>query len=192
MTTNSAQTVAPNGLELEQAPTPLHGVLVYEDLTTGLRAKAVFDHLRTQVDAGVDPRVELWRFDLLESPDVRQEAAQAAADADLLLLSAHDGASLSPAVRHWLDEWLGRRENRPCLLVLSLDRGAAASPGTRQCLADLQGLAEQGGLDFLPHFTEEPQAGWDLDRQGPAGRAPDSSDDAVRHHETPSRWGLNE
>jgi len=69
-------------------------LLLYQDFSTGVRARQALDQVVRQFDLGADFKVVLWRFDLLREPEVRERAATEAATADIVFLSAHSLAEI--------------------------------------------------------------------------------------------------
>jgi len=58
-------------------------LLVYEDFSTGLRARQTFEEVASQLELDADFEVNLWRFDLLRESALRERAAIEAAKADM-------------------------------------------------------------------------------------------------------------
>jgi hypothetical protein len=84
-------------------------VLVYEDFSTGLRARQAFEQVVRQLEMEADFNVDLWEFDLLREPALRERAAKEAAKANILFLSAHGQGELPGTVNLWLKQWLEHR-----------------------------------------------------------------------------------
>jgi hypothetical protein len=139
----------------KKIPERLQGVLVYEDLETGTRAKDVCDHLLYQIDVDTEMDLALWRFDMLQDPAVNKHAADHAATADIVVLSAHHGGSLSPEVRLWLRRWLDSKHgDGHSALVVSLDQDAHERSDEARLLASLRTMVESAGVDLIPHYGE--------------------------------------
>ena len=119
----------------------------------------------------MEPRIDLWRFDLLDSPEVCHEAAQGAAEADLVVVSTHGGAELPAGVELWLNDWVRLRGSEPCAMVLSLDLSVEPRADHAQPLVYLRALAERAGLNLFPHFGEVPRLASNLERELLACRA---------------------
>ena len=91
----------------------------------------------------------LWNFEALAIPALRQVAAGEAAQADLILLIAADGASLPAAIIDWMNLWLAVKECRPQVLVALLDSAAGRDGFSRRILAQLKDVAGLGRIDFF-------------------------------------------
>ena len=146
----------------------LNVLLVYEDLSTGLRARWVFEQTAGQLEVEADFNVDLWKFDLLREPALLQRAATEAAKADIVFLSAHGHGELPSAVDLWLKEWLERRGEEPCALAVLLDEAAGDTAATNQTLQALHAAAMARGVQVFLHADEAPQTR----RQYRFGRGP--------------------
>ena len=96
-------------------------LLVHEDGSTGWRAERLLEQIAMNLKAKADFRVNLWSFDLLCHPALQGRAVLDAIRAHLVLLSANGCTELPATVRAVLEEWLDRRDESPCALVVSLD-----------------------------------------------------------------------
>jgi hypothetical protein len=182
-------TVKQSASAFKNLPERMQGVLVYEDLETGTRAKDVCDHLLYQIEVDTEIDLALWRFDMLRDPDVNKRAVSQAAAADIIVLSVHDGSDLPPEVKLWLRRWL---ENKPgdghSVLIVSLDQSSQEQSGETRILASLRTMVESAGVDLIPHYGElknniarSAEAKNSLFSEG-IGRQPASYE----------HWGLNE
>src|SRR5262245_55640467 len=91
-----------NRAPLGASPPDLRVQILYEDLEAGLRAKQTVDCLEEQLGSTANFWLSLWRFDLLSEPALREEVANEAMRADLLLLSAHGKHGLPEDVSTWI------------------------------------------------------------------------------------------
>jgi hypothetical protein len=132
----------------------LDALVVYEDFATGLRAKHALDHAVQLLESAADVQVNLWRFDLLGEPGLRQRAAQEAAGADLVFLSAHGQSGLPRTVNQWFQDCFARRGSEPCALAVSLDAGAKDTPSVSRLLEVLGAAARLAGVDMFVQFGE--------------------------------------
>ncbi len=128
-------------------------VVVYEDFATGIRAKNAFDRLLSRMGEMSDFDMNLWRFDLLGDQKLSAVAANEAAGADLIMLSAHGGADLPVSIKIWLGRWLSKRDNKASALVVSLDRNQFNSPDENQLLNFLNALTSRANVDLIPHYV---------------------------------------
>ena len=136
---------------------PRLGVLIlYEDISTGLRAKRSLDLLPKPLPAPAPLSTKLWRIDLLSDPLLGEQAALEAAGADLIILSVHGRGELPAAVRAWLNSWLDRKPNRPCALGVLLDSDEASRGGGNPVIAYAQQVAAAAGANLFYGFSEAP------------------------------------
>src|SRR5260370_40709165 len=78
-------------------------VIVYEDFSTGLKAKRVFDELFGNY------HLNMWEFKVLRLPALRAQAVRDATSAAMVCLAAHGEDDLPTAVKEWVDPGPGER-----------------------------------------------------------------------------------
>ena len=171
--------------------------VVYEDKRTGLRAKRVVDRLREQLGQTVELQVSLWRFDVLKDPVLHEQAAEEAAGADILVLSARASEKLPEAVSLWLERWLSQSSDEPPALVVSLDSSAKGSAAAERLLTALKRAALPGGVEVFCHFGGGPRTDDDLTFKGIQWRAETTTAvlaETLRaaQRQTWRHWGINE
>jgi acetylornithine deacetylase/succinyl-diaminopimelate desuccinylase-like protein len=174
-------------------------LLVYEDFSTGLRARQAFEKVARQLKLDADFKVNLWKFDLLREPALLERAATEAAQADIVFLSAHGQDELPEAAHTWFDQWFERRDGKPCALVVLLDTLAGNTAKAHQAWEPLRAAALASGLDVFLHAAEElqtvRQSALDQTRPHPESRAAlmDLDESLQRAEPQPYRhWGINE
>lgn len=172
-------------------------VLVYEDFSTGLRARRVFGEVVNQCPFGIDVDLELWRIELLHEPALFERAVNESAKADIVFLSAHGQDELPAAVKLWLQHWLARKGDKPGALAVSLDPGVRSSAAEARTLEFLQVVARPAGVEVFLHYCQahplEPE--FSLERTRPrAGRRTSVPEELLpRFADHPFRdWGINE
>lgn len=139
----------------------LEVLVVYEDLATGKRAKAMLDGLSKRFGLSLGLTTKLWRFDHLQVPWLQEQAAVEAAGADVIILSVHRKTEMSEMEREWMNRWLDHKEDRPymfCVLLGSESGGAATD---NPLLAEMKGFATAAGVDFFSDAGETPFAATD-------------------------------
>jgi len=125
-------------------------VMVFEDFATGVRAKATMDRVLETLEAHFPFEIKFWRFDLLELEQFRELAATEAADADMVIVSAHGGPQIPDGFKSWLELWLNRHLSRECALVELLDsQGEGSRPWPIDSL--LRIVARKAHLEFFSH-----------------------------------------
>ncbi len=130
--------------------------VVYEDFASGTRAKH-FAELLGKAFGSLRPLAEsLWRCELLERSRFAEQAAQAAAGCDYLIVSIHGEHFLPLATRRWLEAQLdGAAERHTALIFLSdASRGKPrVLEGTRQYF---RAVCAGKGVDFFCHVVIPP------------------------------------
>ena len=187
--------VPPDLAELETEP-PFSVVVVYEDLEAGKHAQSVCDFLRKHLDNDCRFLNQMWKFDALAIPSLREMAAREAELADLILVSSHGTDELPADVKAWID-WLEGRGAAFAMVAL-FDRSNEKGAWARATQEYLARAARRGQMEFFAQpdiWPDGNQTVFQLAR--PAGR--DLRDDASLYiAAVPTRntnvryWGLNE
>jgi len=133
--------------DLEAKPT-FNVVITYEDFAAGKHAKQTYDVLIRNLDQECKFSHQMWNFDVLSNPKLREMAAADAAHADIIMVS-FDGANRLPGcVKAWIEQWLDQKTNAIALVALFAGSGEEneQSRGTREYLAD---VARRAGMEFF-------------------------------------------
>jgi len=175
---------------------PFDLVVAYEDSQTRNRALNLYDHLAQQLLDDYDFQCSWWKFDHLANATLRQQASDAAAEANMIILCLHARRGLLPLHRAWIEEWLPRRDGRKSALVAMVG-GAEDAPGAAETtLAYLKRASRLGRMDFFDHTfnLSLPARELSLEPALPAGdREAPQSDPSLLYHQMPTpRWGINE
>jgi len=93
-------------------------------------------------------------FDMLQDPAVNKHAADQAATADIVVLSAHSGSNLSPKSGcGFAGGWKPSR-----VMAFGSDcfsRSQSSEPSDEaRLLASLRTMVESAGVDLIPHYGE--------------------------------------
>ena len=153
--------------ETEQA---LNVVVIYQDPLTRHWAADLWDRVGKLIDSG-GICSKSWNLSALAGAFVYAEAVQAAAEADVLVISLRGTGELPLLLHAWIEGWMPRRAGRAGALVALL--GVPARPDALSWRAHeyLEAIARQAGLDFLPRerkLLEESVAPSTLARITPA------------------------
>ena len=175
----------------------LDGLILYEDVGTGLRAKQALDLVpgRFGLDAQWGWRLKLWKLALLDEPVVCERSAMEGAAADVIILSVHGRAGVPPAARDWLERWLHYKQDRPYALGVLLDTEEAPQGSENPLVAYCMEIAVGAGADLFCGFSDAPVAEQGLVTEGINGRARLSARqvEATLWPEGAHEWGgLNE
>jgi hypothetical protein len=169
--------------------------LLYEDAEAGLRARHALDSLGPTLKHQADFEVDVWRFDALNDPGLRELACCGLAEADILFLAVHGQAELPEHVRHHLEHWFTDQPPEPRALVLSLDTVHKGSGAARRMLASLQTLAALAEVEVISHFSGSSRLSTEPAREHRGHRVASksiTSEDFVGKGDAYARWGLNE
>lgn len=171
-------------------------MVTYEDTATRNQAMQLYDHLAQSLLDDYDFQCSWWRFDHFRAGDLRAQAADAAAEANMIIICLRSASHVPAQVRSWIEEWLPRKDDRKSALVSLI--GDLHHPQRDQCPANLylQNVARLAKMDFFSHSfasaTERtpvvpaPQ----IDRST-TELATLFGEDRDLQVETP-RWGINE
>jgi len=96
-------------------------VIAYEDFDTGKHAKETFDFLVSNLGHECRFCNQMWKFDVLSIPRLREMAAKDALAADIIIISCHGTHGLSPDVKAWINSWVYEQSNAIALVTLFTD-----------------------------------------------------------------------
>jgi len=131
--------------------TPFDLAIVYEDNDTRHRALHLYDHFAQQLLDDYDFQCTWWRIDHLEDSALRSRAADAAADANMIVLSLRAQKDLPAPVKSWMGDWLSTEDYRKRALVALIGNPAEPCEDSLTLQAYLQKIARQARMDFFPH-----------------------------------------
>jgi hypothetical protein len=156
-------------------------VLIYEDLEMGLRSVKLLGTI-TKAACIDDTGLSTWRFDHLQSADIRRKASARAQSADIVMVALRSGHGFPSHVRSWFDEWIRSRKAHEGALVAVFEPDDSMEFRPSGTASLLQAVAITAGMDY---FSNAPKQ---TNRFAPYDDAPDWM------METPPtpRWGLNE
>jgi hypothetical protein len=187
-------TFAPDSsAEIDSTPPTLNVVIVYEDFETGTHAKKTYDFIVENVQPECQFTNQMWKFDVLSIPKLREIAVRDAAIADIVMLSSH-GHELPAQVKSWVESWLDS-PGTPLALVALFDRQSPQTWATREHLAE---VARRGKMAFFAQPDD-----WSDRRLTPApvrfrkntgwsGRTLSTLASAVQRENTVPHWGIYE
>jgi hypothetical protein len=182
----------------ETESNPAFNVLIaYEDFETGKHAKQTYDFLVENLGRECHLSNQMWKFDVLSIPKLREIAVRDATMADIIIISCH-GDDLPDQVNKWIESWLVEGTTALALVALfeKSEASAAVSPDLRQHLAE---VAKRGHMEFFAQPHDWPRNRTETEsplQSESAFTSPNrtlSSMAGVVHRETYTpRWGLNE
>ena len=123
-------------------------VILYENSSTRAHAARFWDAFRTRKTAA-KAHVSWWPFALLQNPVAASDAADSAAQADLIVFGLHFEGDFPDEIKQWMETWLGKRHEREGALVGLIS--GQPGPGGMASLKEihLRHVALRAGMDYL-------------------------------------------
>jgi hypothetical protein len=131
-------------------PDPIFNVVIaYEDFETGKQAKETYDFLVRNLGHECRFDNQMWKFDVLGIPKLREIAAKDVLMADIIIISCQGTHDLSPDVKAWINSWVYHQNNAIALVALFGD----ADGDTRLVRDYLAHVAKRAQMEFFaqPH-----------------------------------------
>jgi hypothetical protein len=138
------------GLDVDDRP-KFNVAIIYEDGAAGKRAKHFYDRVIRELVDVCDFSLELWSFQVLAVPEIGNSAANAAAQADFVILSMHHKAQFSAQTRDWIERWSGLITDNRSALVALLDQPGIKRGKVASALDYLRKVADRKGISFYTH-----------------------------------------
>jgi hypothetical protein len=123
-------------------------VTVYEDFRTARQAKQAYEFLAANLTHEWQVTSQMWKFDLLRIPELRELAAEDALRADLIIVSCNGDRELPADVRAWIEMSLGSRTDAVALVAL-LDCPPGQAERAQVTQAYLERIAQRAHLEFF-------------------------------------------
>jgi hypothetical protein len=181
----------------EQESKPIFNVTIaYEDFETGKQAKQTYDFLVQNLGRECEFANQMWKFDVLSIPKLREMAAKDAIAADIVIICCH-GRELPEQVRLWFDSWV-QEEHHPLALVALIENGAQPSEQSRAVHAYLADAARRAKVEFFAQPEGESTARRKLEdqllfhRDMPNFKTFSALAGAVERDAGYARWSINE
>jgi hypothetical protein len=166
-------------------------LIAYEDFETGKNGKKTFDFLVNHLGEDFVFSNQMWKFDILSVPKLREMAAKDVAEADIIIVSAHGQSDLPDDVKAWIELWIKEKLQAVALVAL-FDREQFLDNPARSYLA---GVASRANLEFFSQPATLPQS----ETFTPPLTGFEHSDRTVSvlagmetFNKDISRWGINE
>jgi len=129
-------------------------VIAYEDFQTGKHAKRTYDFLVEHLGCDCHFSNQMWKFEVLSIPKLREIAAKDVELADIVVVSCH-GDELPPHVKAWIESWL-MQGCRPLALVALFDAPSENHARTGPTRAYLASIAKRGNMEFFAQPDQWP------------------------------------
>lgn len=123
-------------------------VVVYEDFETGKSAKKICDFLAGNLGPNCRVTQQMWKFAVLEIPNLRDMAVKDAAQADVIIVASQGTNRFPAAFKQWAEQWLEEKPNAMALVAL-FAAPAYESEVCQRSRAYLSQLATRGRMEFF-------------------------------------------
>jgi hypothetical protein len=120
-------------------------VIAYEDFETGKNAKKTYDFLVEHLGNECVFSNQMWKFDVLSLPKLKEMAIGDAKEADIIIISAHGNNDLPPQVKGWIEQSLAEKLHAIALVGLFDSESYVQNHAS----AYLAGVARRGGMEFF-------------------------------------------
>ena len=166
-------------------PATFNVVIVYEDFQSGKHGIHTYNHLVKHLGRQCDVSNQMWKFDILVIPSLRESACRDAEDADIIIISCRGTNALPESVTSWLESWSRNPGHALALVALFDNPEAQQTQATRDFLSR---IARKTGLEFFA----QPDA-WPGTRESTLPDGAGFSQESGRSADLqPPRWGINE
>jgi hypothetical protein len=182
--------------DLEINPT-FNVLITYEDFETGKHAKRTYDYLVQSLGHECRFEHQMWKFEVLGIPKLREMAAKDAVHADIIIVSSHGGDGLPYEVQEWIEAWRREKTNAIALVAL-FDCPQEKAVQTRPIRNYLAEVARRGAMGFFAQPDDWPgrqrreeQMVFEppMDR---SGKTLSTLAGIVQRDPSFPRWGINE
>lgn len=131
---------------------PLGMVVVYQDFPARIRIQHVYWMLTRELSSEFNFDCSWYAFQDLEHPRAASSARAAAANADLILFSVDLDTKLPPAVKSWIESWIGTKSAQDAALAALFNNEKRRNKRTVPIWSYLHRIAQRAGMSFLPEI----------------------------------------
>lgn len=170
-------------------------VIAYEDFDSGKQAKETYDFLVHNLGRECRFANQMWKFDVLGIPKLREMAVKDALIADIIIISCQGAHDLSADVKAWINSWVRGQGN--AIALVALFTNASHYRENQSMRAYLADVAKNAHMEFFAQPTEFSVKR--LDGKTTSDRGPERDDKAlsalagiIQRDQTFPRWGINE
>jgi hypothetical protein len=135
-------------------------VIAFEDFDTGRQGKRAYDFLVANLSHEWRVTSQMWKFEVLSIPELREMAASDAASAKLIIISSRGDRELPVDVKEWIELWRGYQGDTVGLITL-FHCPTEQLKYAKATQAYLESVARRGHMEFF----NWPQAGPGMERR---------------------------
>ena len=133
--------------------------VLYENVESGLRAKALMEYAESGLDFPAEFRLEYWRFDWLNEALLGHMAGTTAKESALVIVAASSIGALPRQVEGWIQAWAQARGTLPSALIVLLPADPQDANSCESLRERLHGMAQNKEVDvFCESFGQSPSA----------------------------------
>ncbi len=133
-------------------PPPISITVLYEDTPAREQAMKVCQRLARKLRGDFNFEFKWWKFAFLHDRHLAKDAADAAVQADLVIVSTDADRELPSGIKRWMKACLSRRRKADGALV-ALMRMANGLKGTTPVHDFLLAIAQRVKMDYLPELV---------------------------------------
>lgn len=145
--------------ELNASPGRFKMLIAYDQLDNGINGKKTCERLLRRVrekEPDFEADISVLKLSLLDDPRMNKEWLDAAVKTDLIVLSVQYETPLPLAVKNWISNWLGRRQNRLQAIVAVLNWRRTDFPEVSPVQRYLREFVRNNCVALFTHFEEIP------------------------------------
>lgn len=161
---------------------PLHGVIVYDDISIAKLAKEKWDFMVNALRHDFQFELRLWKFDALRFPELSDMAVKDAAQAEMIIVATKGVSEFPSEVKGWMEQWLDQKAARTdvagMLVFLCDPPPATIGVFAVSQFAYLQRTARKVSMDFIGSATTSKSQQSAFQLHLAAGTRPWSEDDS--------------
>ena len=135
---------------------PFDLVVAYEDIATRNQALRLYDSVSSRLLDDYDFQCSWWKLEFLQSQPLFDQAADAAAESNMLVLSLREGHRLPDIVERWIEAIVERRDFRKTALVALVCNLPPEKAQGAPVVAALHRFAHRANMDFFCNTFELP------------------------------------
>jgi hypothetical protein len=169
-------------------------LIAYENIESGKQAKNTYDFLVEKLGGECQFTSQMWKFEVLNIPQLRELAVKDASKADIIIIACH-GDKLPFEVKAWIELWLSE-PHHPFALVGMFDSSGKQSYYTNEVRRYLADVAKRGEMEF---FAQPDEFADNMNVEPFRFQAPPtflefglSVEKGLKEQTNFPRWGINE
>lgn len=132
-----------------ETTTTFNVVVAYDDVAMGVRAKHVLDFVTQTLGPDCHPVVNIWKFNMLNLPELADSAVLKAIVAHMIILALCEDNGIPPTTKTWIETWLPRRASATGALILLLNPAVLPATNISPTHGYFLDVGQRGKLDVF-------------------------------------------